>query len=234
MKADLIALLRSMRAAERDVFGALDPAVRDAPLRAGEWSPKDHQSHLTAWKARHARRFAAAREGVELPSVEEGDETDELNAELQAERADWTWEAIAAEADEVSDRLESEIAATDDELIAASHRLVGGTFGNGPFHAMTHFGWLVDAGVGVDADRVGRYVDDVVVQFRSSQLPPSAVANAIYNAACYRALHGEPNAARELLRESFQMDPELLEWSKQDEDLVTLRDELDDLAAPPR
>jgi hypothetical protein len=231
VKDDLIEMLRSMRRAEREVFGSLEASVRDAPIRTGDWSPKDHQAHLTAWKARHARRFAAAREGVELPAVSEGDETDELNAELRAERADWTWEAVVTEADEVTDQLESEIAATDPELIASSHRLIGGTLGNGPFHAMSHFGWLVGANVGVDADRVSRYVEEVVEQFRSSRLPTSAVANAIYNAACYRALHEELDVARGLLREAFQLDADLISWSQQDADLVELRDELDELAA---
>jgi hypothetical protein len=230
--SDLIKLLQAMRGAERDVFGDLAPAVRDAPLRPGDWSPKDHQAHLTAWKARQARRFADAREGVELPAVSEGEETDEINAELQSERAEWAWDAIAAEADEVSARLEREIAATDPELIVASERLLAGTLGNGPFHAMTHFGWLIDATVGVDQNRVGRFIEDVATQLRVSQLPLRVVSEGIYNAACYRALRGELDEARAMLRESFRLNPELITWSKQDEDLVALREELDELAAP--
>ena len=69
---------------------------------------------------------------------------------IQASRADWTWDAVAAEADEVSEQLESEIRETDPDLIARSERLLAGTLGNGAFHAMTHFGWLVDAEIGVD------------------------------------------------------------------------------------
>ncbi len=221
-----------MRRAERDLFGALDPSVRDAPIRPGDWSPKDHQTHLTAWKARQARRFAAAREGVEIPAVEDGAETDELNAELQASRADWGWDAVAAEADQVSEQLENEIRETDPELIARSERLLAGTLGNGAFHAMTHFGWLVDAEIGVDRARVHEYVDDVVSQIRASQLPPSDAGAGIYNAACYRALHGQLDEARELLREAFQLDPELIAWSKQDDDLIAMRDQLDELADP--
>ena len=53
----------------------------------------------------------------------------------------------------------------------------------------------------------------------------------IYNAACYRALHGQLDEARELLREAFQLDPELVAWSKQDDDLIAMRDELDELAS---
>ena len=188
---DLVEMLRSMRRAERDVFGGLDPSVRDAPLRPGDWSPKDHQAHLTAWKDRQTHRFAAARQGVELPSVSDAGETDELNAELQAARADWPWDALVAEADQVSGQLEAEIRETDTDMITQSERLLGGTLGNGAFHAMTHFGWLVDADVGVDANRVSGYVDEVVRQLRASRLAPGDVGAGIYNAACFRALHGQ-------------------------------------------
>ncbi len=223
-----------MRQAERDVFGGLDPSVRDAPIRPGDWSAKDHQAHLTAWKGRQAHRFAAARHGVEAPSVSDGGETDEINAELQAARADWAWDAVVAEADQVSGQLEIEIRETDPDLIAGSERLLGGTLGNGAFHAMTHFGWLVDAEIGVDPDRVSQYVDEVVEQLRASRLPPSEVGAGIYNAACFRALSGQADEARELLREAFQLDPELVEWSKQDDDLIKMRDQLDELAVRPR
>lgn len=47
---ELVAQLRETRDAERELFAALDPAVRDRPMRRGDWSPKDHQAHLTAWK----------------------------------------------------------------------------------------------------------------------------------------------------------------------------------------
>jgi hypothetical protein len=228
---DLVEMLLAMRRAERDVFGGLDPSVRDAPLRPGDWSPKDHQAHLTAWKNRQALRFAAARQGVELPSVSDSGETDEVNAVLQAERADWTWEAVVAEADQVGGQLEAEIRETDPDLIAQSERLLGGTLGNGAFHAMTHFGWLVDADIGVDEDRVSAYVVEVVGQVRASRLPPSDVGAGIYNAACFMALRGQTDEARELLREAFKLDPELLAWSKTDDELITVRDQLDDLAA---
>jgi hypothetical protein len=228
---DLVDMLRAMRRAEGDVFASLERSVRDSPIRPGDWSPKDHQAHLTAWKARQVRRFAAARQGVEIPAVEEGGETDELNAELQASRAAWDWNAVVAEADQVSQQLETEIRKTDPDLIARSERLLAGTLGNGAFHALTHFGWLVDADIGVDADRVSDYVDQVVGQLRASQLPQSETGSGIYNAACFRALRGQLDVACELLREAFRLDPELVAWSKQDDDLIAVRDQLDELAS---
>src|SRR6187397_99790 len=98
--AALVEQLEAMRAAERDVFGALDPEVRDRPMRPGDWSPKDHQAHLTAWKKIQSERIQAAARGEKLAA--DARETDERNAELQALRADWTWDDIAREADEVT------------------------------------------------------------------------------------------------------------------------------------
>jgi hypothetical protein len=45
--ASVIAHLRATRQAEREIFGSLDPEARDRPIRPGDWSPKDHQAHLT-------------------------------------------------------------------------------------------------------------------------------------------------------------------------------------------
>ena len=51
-----------------------------------------------------------------------------------------------------------------------------------------------------------------------------AYANAIYNLGCFYALNGEPEKAIESLRTSLPLNPALIEWSKQDSDLDSLRD----------
>ena len=228
----LVALLGSMRDAERDVFGGLDPDVRDRPLREGDWSPKDHQAHLTAWKARQANRYAGARRGEE-PAEMSDDQIQAINAEQQAARADWDWEAISGEADEVSERLMREISATDPDELVRSERLIQGTFGNGPFHAFEHFGWVQQAGVGADASRIAAYLDETQRIVESGQLPDRDAAAAAYNVACFQALAGRLDEARPLLRRAFQLNPELADWAKQDTDLAALRDDLEELAGNP-
>jgi hypothetical protein len=227
----LVALLRAMRQAERDVFGGLPPEARDRPLREGDWSPKDHQAHLTAWKARQANRYAAARAGQE-PSEMSDDEIQSINDEQHAARADWDWDAISQEADEVTERLIREIADTDPDVIAGSERLIQGSFGNGPFHAMEHFGWLLQADVGADANRIAAFVDETQRLVGEGQLPDRDMAIATYNVACFQALAGNLDAARPLLRRAFKLDPELASWAKEDTDLTALRDELEELAGP--
>jgi len=225
--AALVEQLRAMRAAERDVFEALDPEVRDRPMRAGDWSPKDHQAHLTAWKNIQSERIRAAVRGEQLAA--DTRETDERNAELQALRADWSWEEVAREADEVSDRLETDIRAAGPALLTATEGMVGRIYGNTAAHATTHFIWLSDAGIGVDTGRIAAYLDDHERQLEAAPLADADRGVGLYNLACAHAVAGRLDRARPLLRKAFGIRPDLAEFAKDDADLVDLRDELPSL-----
>ena len=226
--AALVEQLRAMREAERGIFGALDPAVRDRPMRPNDWSPKDHQAHLTAWKAIQAERIRAAVRG-ETPASD-ARETDEVNAELQALRASWAWDDIVREADEVSAELESEIRSADSSLLLASEGMIGGIYGNSSSHALTHFAWLVDAGIGVDEARVAAFVDENEEQLVAAPLPDGDRGVGLYNLACAHALAGRLDRARPLLRIAFRLRPDLVEFATGDSDLVALREELPTLS----
>lgn len=224
----LIEQLRATRAAERDVFGSLAPEVRDRPMRPNDWSPKDHQAHLTAWKGIQADRIRANTLGEDPPFI--GTETDEVNAALQLTRADASWPEIEAEADEVSERWEEEIRAAGSARLVESGGLIGGIFGNGPSHAMTHFGWLLEADIGVDRARVAAFVDDQERLLNADAVPDFDRGVGLYNLACAHALAGRLDRARPLLRVAFGLRPDLGEFATQDPDLVELRDELPSLA----
>jgi hypothetical protein len=220
--------LRAMRAAERDVFGSLDPEVCDRPMRPNDWSPKDHQAHLTAWKGIQADRIRANTLGEDPPFI--GTETDEVNAALQLTRADTPWPEIVAEADEVSERLEEEIRTAGSTRLVESGGLIGGIFGNGASHAMTHFGWLVEADIGVDQARVAAFVDDQEGLLNADGVPDFDRGVGLYNLACAHALAGRLDRARPLLQMAFGLRPDLAEFANEDPDLVELRDELGTLS----
>jgi len=225
----LAEMLRLTRQAEADVFGGMDPVVRETPIRQDDWTPKDFQAHLTAWKARQANRVSAARRGVE-PDPGPPGETDEVNAAYRAARIDWSWDDIVKEADEISERLISEITASDPDANPEFNQLIATTFGNGPFHALPHFAWLQDAGVPLDTDRVDRFASELEEALRATELPDVDAGTALYNLACYRSLAGQLDDARSLLRAAFAKRPDLGEYSLQDDDLVAIRDELPALA----
>ena len=224
----LLEQLQVMRAAERDIFGSLEPEIRDRPIRPNDWSPKDHQAHLTAWKGIQAERIRASTRGEDPPFV--GTETDEINAGLQATRADWSWPDVVAEADEVTEQLQEEIRAAGSARLIESGGLIGGIFGNGASHGMTHFGWLVDADIGVDLARVTAFVDEQERLLSTEAVPDFDRGVGLYNLACAHALAGRLDRARTLLRIAFPLRPDLAEFAKEDPDLVELREELPALA----
>jgi hypothetical protein len=227
--AALVEQLRAMRRAERDIFGALDPAVRDRPMRAGDWSPKDVQAHLTAWKAIQVDRIRAAIKGETFAS--DPRETDELNAELQAARADWVWADVVEEADKADAELQAEIRAAGPATLTETDGLVGRIYGNSAAHALTHFAWLDEAGIGVDGARVAAFLDDHERHIASAPLPDADRAIALYNLACAHTVAGRLDRARPLLRSAFGVRPDLAEFAKGDPDLVELREELHGLTA---
>jgi hypothetical protein len=227
--AALVEQLEAMRAAERDVFGALDPEVRDRPMRPGDWSPKDHQAHLTAWKKIQSERIQAASRG-EQPAADTR-ETDERNAELQALRADWAWDDITREADEVNAQLVADIRTAGTELLTSREGMVGQIYGNSASHATTHFIWLSDAGIGVDTERIVAFLGDHERQLMDAPLADYDRAVGLYNVACAHAVAGRLEHARPLLRTAFEIRPDLAEFAKGDPDLIELRDELAQLVS---
>ena len=46
-----------------------------------------------------------------------------------------------------------------------------------------------------------------------------------YNLACFEALEGNPDAALDALRRALDREPDLVRYAREDEDLVTLRDD---------
>ncbi len=227
LRAGLIDNLRACRAAEREIFGALDPVTRDALGPDGGWSAKDHLAHLSAWRNRQATKMAAAREGRDDPGTPT-EEIDSTNAIYHAERADWTWDQVVADADATADALIAEIDAASDEALA-DQKVLGPIMGDGPEHDLGHLG-AIAAGVGM-TDRVRALADRTQAMLDSGQWPDRAAAFARYNLACFRALSGDLDGARALLRQALPADEELRTLAPTDDDLIALRDELPALAA---
>jgi hypothetical protein len=228
VRNDLVTMLTTTRAAERQLFARFDRAVRDRPPAAGEWSPKDVQAHLSGWKARQVKRYEAARNG-QGPGSPDAREIDEINAEMHEARAEWPWEDVAAEADQVSDQLVAEVQAADPAVFVGSDSLVGSTFANGASHALEHLPKLAHQ-VG-DESTVDGLAAELARLASSGSIPERDAATLVYNLACFEALAGRLDVARDLLPGAFRLRPDLLEWGLEDSDLAALHDELAAMAA---
>ena len=222
---DLVEMLTATRAAEHDVFDALSPDLREAPNRIGEWSAKDVRAHLAAWRSVEALRLAGQPDGTK-----EGESDDVANARIQADRAGWSWERVAAESDASIDALIAAARSTTSDELERSDGLVAGIGANGANHALAH---LADvAGLAGAHARYATFTAAIEAIVLRGRLPERDAAVMLYNIACFHALAGELDDARRLLRIALTRRPELLEWAQDDSDVAALRDELPSLAEP--
>jgi len=222
LRAGLIAGLRASRATEREILAVLDPADRDAPAADGGWSARDIQAHLSAWRQRQVDRLAALREEREEPALA-STETDEINAIFHAERADWPWERVAADAVATAEALVAEVEAATAATLAVD-RVTGAIMGNGPEHTLGHLAPIA-ARNGLEAR-----ILDLAATFEAiideGGWPPRTAAFARYNLACFHALGGRVDEARALLRLALPEQEELGTFAPEDDDLIALRDEI--------
>lgn len=226
LRTGLIDGLLASRAAEREIFDALEPAGRDAPGAEGDWSAKDVQAHLSAWRQRIADVLAAAREGRPDPRVAD-EQIDDVNARLHDERTDWSWETVRADAEATADALIAEITAADDDTIS-DPKLIGTILGDGPEHDLGHLPALAETvGLGSLVLHLADLAEAVIDR---GGWPARSAANARYNLACFHALAGNLDVARSLLRQALPEAEDLRELAPKDDDLIALRDELESLS----
>src|SRR3954452_6895369 len=218
--ASLIEALSTSRDTEREVFATVDPGARDHLGSGDEWSAKDHQAHLGAWRRRQVEKMTALRTGTPDPGLPALD-VDSSNVIFHAERSDWSWEQVYADAEVSSDLLMGEVAAAGDSGLVDSDLLLT-VMGNDPGHDLEHL-MVVPGAVGVEG-QVLALADALDALIESGGWPSRPAAYARYNLACFHALGGRLDAARGLLRRALPEQEELRELAPKDDDLLALRD----------
>ena len=227
LRAGLRKAIRVSRAAEREILAAVGPAERDEPAADGDWSPKDIQAHLSAWRQRETDRLVALREGRDEPALT-GTQIDEINAIFHVERSDWSWERVEADARATTDALIAEIDAAAPETIGGD-RFAGSIMGNGSEHTLTHLPPIA-ARVGMGS-RLLDFATAIQAILDRGDWPSRPAAFARYNLACFHALGGRLEEARSLLRRALPEQEDLRTYAPLDDDLVALRDEIPSLGA---
>jgi len=229
LQVDLVDLLEGTRSAEHAAFGALPVEAREAPGPDGGWSPKDILAHLAAWRAIEARRLDAAA-GISVDQSGDpprGEAIDATNAMLHDRYADWPWDAVAAEADASIDALVAAIGRSSSTILCECDGAIVGIGANGPGHAIGHLPEIAE--LGGAAERFHAFARQVEEILGRGHVPPSDVGVILYDMACGRALSGDLDETRRLLRAAFSKRADLAEFAQKDPDLIALRDELTDL-----
>jgi hypothetical protein len=204
---------------------------RDAPATIGEWSAKDVLAHIAAWRAIEARRLEA-RAGQPAMTTDPAldDPIDEANAHLHAEYAEWSWEKVDAEADASTEALISAFGHNSTDILCeCPDGIVAGNGANAANHSMGHLSDIAQMTDGLD--RYGAFANEIERILARGHLPPRDSGVMLYNIGCHRALAGELDEARRVLRGAFAHRHDLLEPALEDSDLVALSSELMELAA---
>jgi hypothetical protein len=189
----------------------------------GKWHPKDHLAHMAWHRERNAQLIDAVRSGSQPPP--EGGE--DINDKIYAETKDRPATEVIADARRSWEMLEAAIEACNDKewerprpYGPPGRKLMDGSPAD---HLAAHLFWCyIEAGNEKDAEGVLVWARDLSSKTSSD---PKTHAVATYNLACYYARTAQVPETVSLLRESFEGDPGLRDWSQKDPDLDEIRDD---------
>lgn len=229
---DLFEMLEATRVAERAIYEALDPPVREAPGTIGDWSAKDVLAHLAAWREVEAERLRTGwhdrtHDGADEPA---GETEDDASARIQAERAAWTWQHVADAANTSLDELQSAIAATPAEILERSEHMTAGIGAHGADHALAHLADVANLAGPAAEPPFSAFERRIEAILRRGRIPERDVGVLLYNLGCNAALAGRLDDARRLVGDGLRRRPDLLDWALEDPDLASIRGELRGLA----
>jgi hypothetical protein len=221
-------LLHQTYARELAFVDQLDAAERERIGTFDNWSARDVLAHNAAWKEYLAGELAAASRGK--PSARPADfDFNEENERIFRRHQGQGWAQILQTADAAHQSLMAQAAAlTEDDLARRDllpwqdgrpvWRMI---VGNGVVHPTLH---LADAYRNLGATRAAaEMVAAVGEPLAGLDADPAWQSVVRYNEACGQALLGQSAAALASLRTALALNPELVEWSREDPDLASLR-----------
>ncbi len=212
--ADQQAFAATVAEADRAAVGTLE-----------HWAIKDALSHITLWQRFSLDRVAAIVRDVELPNTDDYLAINDAHFEAYRDRS---WVDTVAEAEETYRALValtqslSEADLTDLQRFARAtgRALVRIIISNGFTHPEQHLAQLyVERGEIEHATQLQEEITTLLEDI------PEERSTARYNLACFYALSGQKARALTELAAALKSNPDLVEWSKQDTDLDSLRNE---------
>jgi hypothetical protein len=229
-KTELLERIQKGQTFVEGAFAKLSDAERNQVGTLEQWLAKDTLAHITAWQTRWVDWLLPLGEGkpldVEGPAPVEDD--DRANAKIFAANQRRSWTEIHADYQNASRQILKLAALLSEEDLNAPPRFAwleqqtlarrfSGTF---YWHLQEHLARLF-----IKRKNPARALE--IAEEFSRQVgadePAADRAIALYNLACYAALMGRQEIAIPNLKTALSLDPKMIEWSKQDTDLDSLR-----------
>jgi len=228
IKAKLVDLLQRAHEEERTFFASLSDGECSATGTPECWSVKDVAAHLAEWKARMGQRLASARRNETPPKY---DDVDQANAEIFEQYCHQSWDDVLKALERAhAELMEQTRAMPEGDLVDAERfpwqdgrPLWRSIVGSGYSHPVQHLAQLyLERGQRDYATQIQETAAELLASLDDS---PNWRGVTIYNLACHYALSGEREKAIAKLGEALRLNPDLTEWSKQDPDLASIREE---------
>ena len=228
MKQELLDLIERAYEEKLAFMDMLTPEQRAMVGTPEQWSPKDYLAHMVIWEERLVDNHQAALQGVTPPSY---GEIDHANDEIFQAHRELSWEDMRRKVDDIHHKVTAWLdTQTEDDLTDPARfpwqnnqTLWGRIAGNSVIHPLLH---LAEQYAAYDQrDHATAMQEALVPPLMALSDTPRWRSATVYNLACYYALAGLKDKAIATLGEALQIDSSLVEWSKQDADLNSLRDD---------
>ena len=226
-KNKLKKLIEEVRAEEQVLWDSLSDDERNVAGEIDRWAPKDHLAHATFWTERLVTQLQAATGGEPPQKIDDFHKT---NAEVYAANKDRSWEDVLPWATEVNRQFHTALDAVSEEMLEGTPQSEGAggqplwqnVAFTGVYHPIHHVADVYHAR--------GEFEGAHALQERNAEGLASLDDSDAwqgrfqYNLACVYALQGKSQQALALLTTALKRTPNLIEWSKQDDDLDSLRE----------
>jgi tetratricopeptide (TPR) repeat protein len=226
-KTQLLDLIQRAYEQEGAFVTNLTDAERSEVGRLERWSAKDVMAHVAEWNDWLAQGLVAAARGETMPELED---FDAANAQIFEEYRHRPWSDVLERVQQVQTLLIDQIEALEEEDLEDTQRvpwqgrplwrLAAGTCFT---HALIHLSeFYVERG---DVDSATQIQEEMVQRLPALDDSSNWHGAIIYNRACFHAIAGQTEKAVARLAEALSLNPDLVEWSKQDPDLDSIRGE---------
>lgn len=220
----VVALIEYMRGEQENLYASLPNNVRTSDGTWEVWGPKDVLGHFYFWQNNLLKIFNGLDQ---TPPEEEPFMERNRKNYLDLEHSPYS-EVYAAYKKSLDELIARTKTFSDAELSEPQRfaRIPNGTLqgtilGNTYSHMVTHLAELVSKyGNAEQGHQLQETATQKLIDFDPS---PRTKGVALYNLACASALSGQSARAIELLRETFPLRPDLVEFSKEDTDFNGVR-----------
>ena len=227
-QSQILDLLSHFLDEERAFVASISEAERAEVGTEDHWSAHDLVAHIAEWKERQARRIELSERGENLPSTNDIDSANRMIFETHHLKK---WDEINILLEHANEHLRRMVQSLPDEALDQTDRypwqnsvpLWRRIIVNGVTHPLIHMSTYDQEHSRLEQADLRQ--EEIARLLVSLDADPQWHGIVRYNLACHYALGGQKQAALEGLQQALELNPGLLEWSKEDPDFASLRHE---------